>query len=49
VHLTWRRKSEEVLSASREVIDAFNYTIAHQSFDFIFAPIRMKSLEKFTK
>ena len=49
VHLTWRKETEKILSAKRVVVDAFNYNLSHNSFNFIFSPMKMNDLEKFTK
>lgn len=48
-HLTWRKGEERTKIANREVVDAFNYNIAHNSLNYIFAPMKIKELEKFTQ
>lgn len=49
LHMTWRKKEQKLISISRKVIDIFNYNLAHNSFEFIFAPIELKELKKFTE
>ncbi len=49
VFMTWKKQAEVVQHASREVIDAFNYNLAHNSFDYIFAPMKINELQKFTE
>ncbi|MDB5244911.1 MAG: hypothetical protein JWN90_16 [Parcubacteria group bacterium] len=49
VHMCWRKGAQEIRGASRELIDATNYNLAHNSLDYIFAPMKIKELEKFTK
>lgn len=49
VHLTWKKEEQIVREVSREVIDAFNYNLSHNSLDYIFAPIKTNELEKFTQ
>src|SRR3989344_1076592 len=49
VTLNWRKTAEEVMPVGREIVDIFNYNVSHHSLDFLFSPMRMKSLEIFTK
>lgn len=48
VHLCRRNESEKVKKATHDIVDLFNYNIAHNSYDYIFSPQIMKSLEIFT-
>ena len=49
VHLSWRKMDERIMLADREIVDAFNYNLSHNSLDYIFAPMKINELEKFTK
>lgn len=49
VTLNWRKMEERIMPENREVIDIFNYNISHNSFDFIFSPLEMNSLNKFVE
>lgn len=48
-HLTWRKEKEEQKEVSREIVDIFNYNFAHNSFDYIFAPMKINELNIFTQ
>lgn len=47
VHATWIRGQEQILTANREIIDIYNYNLSHNSYEYIFSPIKMNSLNKF--
>lgn len=49
IGLTLNRRSddEKIRTVGRDIVDIFNYNISHNSFDFIFSPIKMNSLELF--
>ena len=49
IHLTWRNKGENLLPANREIINAFNENLSHNSLDYIFSPMKVEELEKFTQ
>ncbi|MGB2580596.1 MAG: DUF4238 domain-containing protein [Minisyncoccia bacterium] len=49
VHMTWRKEKEEIKEVSRDMVDAFNYNLSHNSLDFIFAPMKINELDIFTK
>ncbi len=49
VTLNWRKNEERITKTSRAIVEIFNNNITHHSFDFIFSPIQMKALNKFTK
>lgn len=49
VHMCWRKESEKVKNVSRKMIDTFNYNLSHHSLDYIFAPMKINELEKFTQ
>lgn len=49
VHLCWRKEEQEVRTASREFVDITNYNLSHNSLDYIFAPMKIRELEKFTE
>lgn len=49
VHLSWRKMDENLTQASREIVDRFNYNISHNSLDYIFAPMKINELTKFTE
>jgi len=49
VHMCWRKEEESLKKVSRKMIDTFNYNLAHNSLDYIFAPIKINELEKFTQ
>ncbi|MEN9613900.1 MAG: hypothetical protein RLZZ347_207 [Candidatus Parcubacteria bacterium] len=50
VTLNRRKECEErITSSTRQMVDIFNYNLTHNSFNFIFSPLEMKSLEKFVK
>jgi len=45
-----RRDGKEIIkTANREMVDILNYNISHNSFDFIFTPVKMNDLIKFVK
>jgi len=48
-HFTWRKDKERVALATRKIVDVFNYNLSYNSFDFIFSPMKMNSLDIFTK
>lgn len=48
LHLTWRKRDQNILVVSRKIIDIFNYNLAHNSFNFIFSPLEVSELQKFT-
>ena len=47
VHMTWKKEEEELREVSRQVIDAFNYNLSHNSWEYIFAPIKINELNIF--
>jgi len=50
VHLSRAEKLKEIImDTKRDTVDMFNYNISHNSFNFIFSPIQMNSLEQFIK
>jgi len=49
VHLCWRKEKQEVKAASRKFVNITNYNLSHNSLDYIFAPMKIGELEKFTK
>lgn len=49
ITLNWRKGDEVVLQVGRDIVDIFNYNISHNSFNFLFSPMRMHSLDIFTK
>lgn len=49
VHLTWRKMEENLISTNREIVDRFNYNLSRNSLDYIFSPMKVNELEKFTQ
>ena len=49
VTFNWRKGEEKITKAGREIVDIFNYNVSHNSFDFIFSPMKMNSLNIFTQ
>ena len=49
VHMTWKKEEEEIKEVSREVIDTFNYNLSHNSWEYIFAPVKINELKLFTQ
>lgn len=47
ITLNWRKGEEKITRAGREIVNTFNYNISHNSFNFIFSPMRMNSLDIF--
>lgn len=49
VHLSRAKLKEIIMRADHETVDVFNYNISFNSFNFIFSPLQIKSLEQFSK
>lgn len=50
IHLSRRDSIRETLNCvNRQMVDIFNDNISHNSLDFIFSPLKMNSLKKFTE
>lgn len=49
VTLNWRKVEEKIMPSNRNMVDIFNYNISHNSFDFIFSPIKMNKLNEFVE
>ena len=49
IHLCWKKDRERKTKISRKVVDIFNYNLAHHSFNYIFAPIKINELKVFTE
>lgn len=47
IHVTWKKGQEKIVTTKRELIDVFNYNLSHHSFEYLFSPIKMNSLNKF--
>jgi hypothetical protein len=48
VTLNWRKGEEKVVFSRRDFVDVFNYNVSHNSFNFIFSPMKMNCLDVFT-
>ncbi len=49
VHMCWKKEKEKIRKITRKFVDIANYNIAHHSLDFIFAPMKINELKKFTE
>lgn len=49
VHLSRRETKEVIMNVGRENVDLFNYNISHNSFNFLFSPLKMSVLNEFIK
>jgi hypothetical protein len=50
IHLSRKEELKElIMDAKRDIVDIFNYNVSYNSFNFIFSPIKMNSLNEFVE
>ena len=47
VHFSWKKHLEQIHTVDSEIVDSFNFNISRNSYNLIFSPIKMDSLQEY--